>query len=136
MWSISLDPERVQLEVVYPWLRDAYWSPGIRRDVVESAFAHSIVAGAYADDGGAQIAIARVVSDQATFAWLCDVFVDPAHGIAKALVRALLDDPRFATVRRWSLGTRDAHAIYRELGFEDATPGVMMQLLTDRARWT
>jgi len=139
MWSISLDPERVQLEVVYPWLRDAYWSPGIRRDVVERAFAHSIVAGAYAEVAGTQIAVARVVSDGATFAWLCDVFVDPAwrrHGIAKALVRALLEDPRFATVRRWSLGTRDAHAIYRELGFEDATPGVMMQLLTDRARWT
>ena len=93
--------------------------------------------GAYAPSGE-QVGFARMVTDLATFAWLCDVFVDPAwrrHGIATALVRALLDHPELATVRRWSLGTRDAHAIYRALGFEDATPGVMMQKLGDARRW-
>jgi GNAT superfamily N-acetyltransferase len=139
MWSLSLDPARVQLDVVYPWLRDCYWSPGVRRDIVEKAFASSLVAGAYRDTDGCQIGVARVVTDGATFAWLCDVFVDADvrhRGIARSMVRALLDDPRTSTVRRWSLGTRDAHPLYRELGFVPVDPAIMMQLLPERSRWS
>jgi GNAT superfamily N-acetyltransferase len=139
MWTISLDPARVRLDVVYPWLRSCYWSPGVRREVVERAFASSLVAGAYRDADGQQLGVARVVTDQATFAWLCDVFVDEAArggGIARAMVGALIDDPRLATLRRWSLGTRDAHPLYRAFGFEPVDPAIMMQLLPDRARWS
>jgi GNAT superfamily N-acetyltransferase len=134
--EISTDPRRVQLDVVYPWLRASYWSPGVRRDVVERAFANSLVAGAYED--GVQIGVARVASDRATFAWLCDVFViEPVRGrgIARTLVRTLLDHPELATVRRWMLGTRDAHEVYRPLGFESVAP-IFMQLVPDPARWT
>src|SRR4051794_35210907 len=94
-WLISTDATRVQLDTVYPWLRDSYWSTDIRRDVVERAFANSLVAGAYR--GTVQIGVARAVTDQSTFAWLCDVFVEPSargHGVATAMVRALLADPR------------------------------------------
>ncbi len=135
-WSISTDPAHLQLEVVYPWLRDCYWSPNIRRDVVERAFANSMVAGAYRD--GVQLGVARVVTDRATFAWLCDVFVvDSARGlgIATAMVRALLDHAELATLRRWCLGTRDAHAVYRPLGFAPVDPAIWMQLLQEPARW-
>lgn len=139
MFQISTDPTRVQLDVVYPWLHGCYWSPGIRRDVVERAFANSIVAGAYRIDDGVQIGVARVVTDQATFAWLCDVYVDePArgHGIASALVGTLIDDPRLQTLRRWCLGTRDAHAVYRPFGFAPVDARIWMQYLPDPARWT
>lgn len=135
-WFVSLDPGRIQLEVVYGWLHSCYWSPGIRRDVVERAFANSLVAGAYRD--GRQLGVARVVTDQATFAWLCDVFVDESarsQGIATALVRALIDDPRLQTLRRWCLATRDAHAVYRPFGFAAADPAIWMQYLPDPARW-
>ncbi len=135
-WFVSLDPARIQLDVVYGWLHTCYWSPGIRRDVVERAFANSLVAGAYRD--GRQLGVARVVTDQATFAWLCDVFVDESargQGIATALVKALLDDPRLQTLRRWCLATRDAHAVYRPFGFEAADPAIWMQYLPDPARW-
>jgi GNAT superfamily N-acetyltransferase len=134
---ISTDPSRVQLAVVYPWLRASYWSPNVRRDVVERAFRHSLVAGAY--EGEAQIGVARVVSDRATFAWLCDVFVaEPVRGrgIARTLVQALIDHPELATVRRWTLGTRDAHEVYRPLGFGPVDPRILMQFLPDPARWT
>jgi GNAT superfamily N-acetyltransferase len=136
IWHVSTDPTLVQLDVVYPWLHGCYWSPGIRRDVVERAFANSIVCGAYR--GGTQVGVARVVSDQATFAWLCDVFVDESargHGIASAMVRALIDDPRLQTLRRWCLATRDAHAVYRPLGFEPVDARIWMQYLLDPARW-
>ncbi|MCX5745790.1 MAG: GNAT family N-acetyltransferase [Proteobacteria bacterium] len=139
MWTVSLDPARVQLDVVFPWLHGSYWSPGIRREVVERAFANSIVCGVYRDHDDRQLGVARVVTDQATFAWLCDVFVDAdarGGGIARAMVAALLDDPRLQTLRRWSLGTRDAHPLYRSFGFGPVNPAIMMQLLPDPARWT
>ena len=136
-WFVSLDPARIQLDVVHEWLRTCYWSPGIRRDVVERAFASSVVAGAYRD--GIQVGVARAVTDQATFAWLCDVFVDETargQGIATAMVKALLDDPRLQTLRRWCLATRDAHAVYGPFGFEPVDPRIWMQYLPDPARWT
>lgn len=136
-WSISLDPDRIQLDVVHEWLRSGYWSPGVRRDVVERAFANSHVVGAYSH--GRQVGVARAVTDGATFGWLCDVFVDEGargQGIATAMVKALVEDPRLQTLRRWCLGTRDAHAVYRPFGFEPVDPRVWMQYVPDSARWT
>ena len=136
-WFVSLDPARIQLDVVHGWLHTCYWSPGVRRDVVERAFSNSLVAGAYRD--GRQVGVARVVTDQATFAWLCDVFVDETargQGIATAMVKTLLEDARLQTLRRWCLGTRDAHAVYRSLGFETVDPRIWMQYLPDPAGWT
>jgi GNAT superfamily N-acetyltransferase len=134
---ISTDPARVQLAVVYPWLRTSYWSPNVKREVVERAFRNSLVAGAY--EGDVQVGIARAVSDRATFAWLCDVFVaEPARGrgVARNLVQTLIDHPELATVRRWSLATRDAHEVYRPLGFGPVDPKIFMQFLPDPARWS
>ena len=136
-WFVSLDPARIQLDVVHGWLHTCYWSPGVRRDVVERAFSNSLVAGAYRD--GRQVGVARVVTDQATFAWLCDVFVDETargQGIATAMVKTLLEDARLQTLRRWCLGTRDAHAVYRPFGFETVDPRIWMQYLPDPAGWT
>lgn len=135
-WFISTAPELVQLDTVYPWLRGSYWSPDIRRDVVERAFANSVVVGAYR--GATQLGVARAATDQATFAWLCDVFVDePArgHGIATAMVRALIADPRLQTLRRWALGTRDAHRLYQPLGFAACDPAIWMTYSPDPSRW-
>ncbi len=136
-WNVSSDPHRVQLDVVYRWLATSYWSPSVRRDVVERAFANSLVYGAYR--GSVQLGVARVVSDQATFAWLCDVFVDESargQGIATAMVRAALEDPRLQTLRRWCLATKDAHAVYRPLGFETVDARIWMELLNDVKRWS
>jgi GNAT superfamily N-acetyltransferase len=119
-YEISLDPARVQIDVVHPALAASYWSPGIRREVVLAAIRGSLVIGAYEGGGGRQVAFARVVTDFATFAYLCDVFVDEAHrgrGIAKRMVATLLDDPRLQTLRRWCLATKDAHELYRPFGF-------------------
>jgi len=136
-FEVSTDPERVQLDLVYPWLRDCYWSTGVRRDVVERAFANSLVAGAYR--GGRQIGVARVVSDRATFAWLCDVFVEPGSrgaGVATALVEALIAHRELQTLRGWLLATRDAHAVYRPLGFVPVDAKIWMEYRPDPAGWT
>jgi GNAT superfamily N-acetyltransferase len=136
--ELSDDPARLQLDTVYRWLSGCYWSPGIRREVVERAFAHSLSIGAYAVAGGAQLGVARLVTDQATFAWLCDVYVDePARGkgVGRAMVQRLLVDPRLQTLRRWCLATRDAHGVYAPLGFGAVDATKWMERLPDPATW-
>jgi len=130
-YVIDDDAGRIDLPRVHGWLASTYWSPGVSRDVVERAIrGSSLVIGAYASDGDrAQVGITRVVSDRATFAWLCDVFVDAPHrgrGLARAMVRFALDHPEHQGLRRWLLATKDAHGVYRALGFEP---------LPDADRW-
>lgn len=132
-----MDPARLQLDVVYGWLSTCYWSEGVRREVTERAFANSLFIGAY-DEGGAQVGVARLVTDQATFAWLCDVFVDESvrgQGVGRAMVTALLADPRLQTLRRWCLATRDAHEVYAPLGFGAVDATKWMERLPDPATW-
>jgi GNAT superfamily N-acetyltransferase len=71
--------------------------------------------------GPRQVGFARVVTDQATFAWVCDVFVDEAfrgRGVGSRLMAAILADPRLGRVRRMLLATSNAAALYERFGFE------------------
>ena len=120
---VELDTTRARLDVdvVLRWLRDeSYWAPGLTRGRLVRAIQGSICVGAYGPDGS-QWGFARVVTDHATFAWLCDVFVDRSQrgrGIASAMVRHLRQQPELGGLRRWMLGTRDAHGLYELHGFE------------------
>ena len=117
-FEVSDDRGRLDLDVIHGFLSQAYWSPGIPRDVVERAIEHSVCVGAYA--GGVQVGFARVVTDFATFAYLADVFVLPEHrglGIGKAMMRTLRQHPDLQGLRTWLLLTRDAHRLYRQFGF-------------------
>ena len=118
-FTLSFDPERVDLDIVHGFLTTSYWSPGIPREAVARALAGSLCVGAYRADGR-QIGIARLVTDRATFAYLADVFVDEAArglGIGRAMVRALMDHPDTQGLRRWLLATVDAHGVYQALGW-------------------
>jgi N-acetylglutamate synthase-like GNAT family acetyltransferase len=137
-YELSLDPTRIQIDVVHAQLAASYWSPGIRREVLETAIRNSLVVGAYEKTAGRQVGFARAVTDFATFAWLCDVVVDEAHrrrAIAKRMISALMADPRVQTLRRWCLATRDAHALYRALGFSPVPGERWMELLPPSAAW-
>jgi len=112
-------PSEADIDTIHAMLRETYWSPGIPRDVVARACANSICAVARNDDGEL-IGFARLVTDRATFAWLCDVLVRPGkqgRGLGRALVRLFLDHPELQGLRRWLLGTKDAHGVYTPLGF-------------------
>ena len=119
-YEIDESLERVDLERVHGWLASTYWSPDVPREKVERAAKHSsIVIGAYLGD--LQVGYMRVISDRATFAWICDVYVDSAHrgkGIARAMVQIALNHPEHRGLRQWLLATRDAHAVYAALGFK------------------
>jgi GNAT superfamily N-acetyltransferase len=138
-YELSPDPTRIQIERVHRALAASYWSPGIRREVVERAIAGSIVMGVYERTTGVQVAFARVVSDCATFAWLCDVYVDEPHrgaGLGKRMVEALLGDRRLQTLRRWCLATRDAHGLYARYGFEPVPAERWMVKLLPTDAWS
>lgn len=131
-YQISTDPDRIDLDRVHAWLAgDAYWARGRERETVARSFAGSIGFGAYRPDDGRQVAVARVVTDRATFAWLCDVYVDPAErgrGLGTWLAGAVRDHLAELGVRRILLATLDAHGVYAKLGFRSVAPDRWMEL--------
>lgn len=133
--TLSTDPARLDFDAITAMLGRAYWAGGRTRDVIERACAHSLVFGVF--DGPRQVALARVVSDTATFAWVCDVFVHEDYrgrGIGKWLIESIRGHPQLQGLRRWLLATRDAHGLYRQYGFGDLqSPERWMEILTPAA---
>jgi GNAT superfamily N-acetyltransferase len=123
-YTLSTDPARLDLARIHGYLSGAsYWAAGRPLEVVHRSLAHSLCFGIYHD--GEQVAFARVVTDRATFAWLCDVFVVAAHrgrGLGKWLVESVVAHPDLQGIKLILLATRDAHELYRRYGgFEAVT---------------
>jgi ribosomal protein S18 acetylase RimI-like enzyme len=132
-YEISTDQARLDIAAMHAFLTRCYWSAGITLQVVERAARHSLCFGLYEKASGRQVGLTRVVTDHATFAYLCDVYVLEEHrgrGLAKLMMRAVMAHPALTGARRTMLGTRDAHGLYRQYGFR-APPddGVLMQIL-------
>ena len=128
-YTISTLRTAMQPERVHEMLAAAYWSPQIRRDIVVRAMDNSLVAGAFTPSG-VQVGYARVVTDSATFAWLCDVIVEEPHrgrGLSRRMLDALHGLPQLAQLRRWCLATRDAHGLYASMGYVPVVPGAWME---------
>jgi GNAT superfamily N-acetyltransferase len=128
---VSTERARLNLDVIHAFLTNCYWAKGIPRDVVARSIEHSLCFGIY-DGRGAQLGFARVVSDFATFAYLGDVFVLEAYrgrGLGKWLMQCIVQHPALQGLRRWILLTRDAHALYSQVGFTALeSPGRYMEL--------
>jgi len=128
---LSDDASRIDLDRCHAWLDSSYWAAGRSREVVEQSFAASRVFGVYETDGR-QVALTRIVTDGATFAWVCDVFVDDAvrgRGIGTWLVGSAVQAVKADGVQRFILGTRDAHGVYEKIGFHPPlVPEVYMEL--------
>jgi GNAT superfamily N-acetyltransferase len=115
---ISTDQARLDLQAVSDMLTRAYWAKNRTPELIARSMQNSLVFGVY--DGSRQIGLARVVSDFATFAWLCDVFVLEEYrgrGIGKWLMETVLAHPDLQGLRRYLLITRDAHGLYDKYGF-------------------
>lgn len=119
-YLISDDPAWINVAAVHAFLTKSYWAEGIPLEVVARALANSLCLGIYAVDG-TQVGLVRVISDFATYAYLCDVYVIETHrgrGVAKAALRHTMAHPRLQGLRGWSLRTRDAHRLYAQFGFK------------------
>ncbi len=119
-YEIDTALERVDLDAVHRWLStDAFWALGRSRETVRRAAEASVNFGVY-DARGAQVGYARVVSDLATFAWLCDVYVVPEQrglGLGTWLAAAVRDHLAPYRLQRVLLTTLDAHGVYAKVGF-------------------
>ena len=122
-YTIDDDPARIDHDAVRRFLADAYWASDRPADVIEHSLEHSLTFGLYHD--GAMVGLTRVITDRATFAWVCDVYVEAGHrgGLGRWLLETVLAHPELATVRRWLLATQRSRTLYERLGFAEVEPG-------------
>lgn len=129
-YRVSTASDDLDRELIHQWLSElSYWAQGRSRHTQDAAIDASRNYGLYETATGRQVAYARVVTDGVTFAWLCDVFVDPdarGHGLGKLLIEGVTADLDTLGLRRTLLATADAHGLYAQYGFEP---------LVDPARW-
>lgn len=128
---ISTDPSLLDVPFIHGFLSTSYWAKGRSLEDMETIIRHSLNFGAYLDDQ--QIGYARVVTDFVQFAYLLDVFIAPnqqGKGYSKQLMTHLLNAPELKRVKVWRLATTDAHALYKQFGFQPlAKPENLMELI-------
>ena len=120
-YTISTNRERLNVSLIHDFLSNtSYWATGRSIETVQRSIENSLNFGVY--KGNEQVGFARVVTDYATFAWLADVFMLEDHrgrGLAKWLTEVIISHPSLQGFRRWVLATKDAHELYRRLGFHE-----------------
>lgn len=125
-FELDDDRDRLDMEQISAWIRDAYWAVGRTHEQVLISWRNSaVVFGLYRD--GTMAGCARVISDLVTTAYLADVFIAPEHRgqkIGTWMMEAIVGHPELSTLR-WLLHTRDAHSLYRRVGFLDVGERVM-----------
>ena len=129
-YTISTDPARLDAAAIHRFLDASYWAAGIPLDTLRRSLEGSLCFGLYHD--GDQVGFARVVTDRATFAWLCDVWIEEPHrgeGLGQWLVETIVGHPDLQGLRRFLLATRDAHSLYARCGFQaPARPDAYMEM--------
>lgn len=119
-YLVSTDKSRLDMDVVHGFLRESYWAKDVPREVVKLSIEHSLPFGVY--KGEQQVGFARVITDYATFGYIGDVFILEEYrglGLSKLLMQAVVEHSALHGLRRWMLLTRDAHGLYRKVGFTE-----------------
>jgi len=123
-YFISTNPLLLDIKAIHRYLsQDSYWAQNIPYETVERSVRNSLSFGLYYQPPGAErehAGFARLITDRATFAYLADVHILPEHrgkGLSKWLMEAMHAHPELQTLRRWLLGTKDAHGLYEQFGW-------------------
>jgi GNAT superfamily N-acetyltransferase len=118
-FTISTNKSKLNIPYIHRYLSsESYWAAGVPFSIVEKSIEHSICFGVY--DGEKQIGFARVITDEAIFAYLADVFIDAAYrgkGLGKWLMDIITHSPFVSHLRSFMLATKDAHKLYEQFGF-------------------
>jgi len=118
-FMVSSDPGKLDIEAIHAFLsKESYWAKGIPKEIMIRAIENSLCFGVY--ENSKQIGFARIITDHATYAYLCDVYILETHrgkGLAKWLMRMIMAYPSIQGLRRITLVTRDAHGLYGQFGF-------------------
>lgn len=128
--ELTDDAARMDFDAIHGFLSKSYWSEGISATRMRRAMEHSINVGAFVD--GAQVGYARIVTDRATYAYLCDVFVDEGargQGVSKKMMEYILALPALHGIKRFNLATKDAHGLYARYGWTPLSdPAMHMEI--------
>jgi len=132
-YIISNDKSCIDFDRLYQYLEnESYWAKGVTVDRLKRAVENSLCFVILKQEEFA--GFARVVTDKATFAYICDVFVLDEHrklGLSKWLMQTILQHPELQGLRRWSLATSDAHGLYKQFGFAPLSkPDTWMEIYT------
>ena len=130
-YTLSIATEDQQVDRIHAYLSRSYWAKAIPRETVARSVANSLCVGVFKE--GEQVGFSRVVTDRATFAYLCDVYVLEEHrgkGLASWMLAVISAHPELQGLRRFLLATRDAHALYEKHGFTPVgRPESLMEIL-------
>jgi GNAT superfamily N-acetyltransferase len=137
LYAISTDKTFLDVGMIHTYLsKESYWADNIPFETVKRSIENSMCFGVYYE--GKQIGFARLITDKATFAYLADVFILDEHrgkGLSKWLMQTIHDHPGLQGLRRWMLGTRDAHGLYEQFGWtvlsEEVRPRFMQRHFPD-----
>lgn len=120
-FTLNDDPNLTQIDRVKQLLDQSYWAPGRDETVIQHSIEHSVVFNIFYL--GTQIGFARVVTDECTFGYFCDVIIDPQHrskGLGRWLVDEMVKHERVKDCVKLMLKTKDAHFLYLPVGFQAA----------------
>ncbi|WHY55715.1 GNAT family N-acetyltransferase [Peribacillus simplex] len=136
-FSISTDKKYLDVDLIHNFLnQEAYWSKGITKETVMKSIENTtlcfgVYKGEIGNEGSEQVGFARVITDLATHAYLCDVFILPDYrklGLSKWLMDVITNHSELEGVRRFMLATNDAHSLYKKYGFNQIdNPELFMQ---------
>lgn len=118
-YLITTDKSKIDIEYVHQFLGNTYWAKNIPLDTFQRCINGSICYSVF--HLTKQVGFARVVTDEATFAYLADVFIDENYrgkGLSRWLMEVIMAQPSLQGLRRFMLGTRDAHGLYEKFGFK------------------
>jgi N-acetylglutamate synthase-like GNAT family acetyltransferase len=130
-FTIYTDPAGADLPAIHDYLsKQSYWAQNVPLETVAKSLRNSLCFHLYA--GEKQIGLARVITDKATFAYLCDVYVLPdfrGKGLSKWLMQCVKEHPDLQDIRRFMLATKDAHGLYTQFGFQLSEAGRLMEIV-------
>src|SRR3954469_18550515 len=121
---MTTDKSRLNIGIIFDYLAHrSYWAQGRAVETIARSIEHSLCFGIY--DANDQAGFARVVTDYATFGYICDLFIlEPyrKYSLGKWLVQSIVNHPDLKNIRRLLLATQDAHELYRKYGEFELLP--------------
>lgn len=117
-FTVTTDKEKIDIDILHNFFNKSYWANGRTKQTIIASIENSLCFSMF--KGEKQIGFARVITDYATFAYLCDVYIEEdyrGNGLGIWMLECILNYPNLLDLKKWLLATRDAHELYRKFGF-------------------
>lgn len=116
---ISTQQQEFDFALMHTVLSQTYWAHNIPFELMQKAVQNSLSFALFYEQQ--QVGFARIITDQATFAYLADVFIVEqmqGQGLGQFLMTEIMQHSNLQGLRRFLLATADAHALYEKFNFQ------------------